>query len=135
MLTLAQARSALDAALACAATPLGIAVLDAGGNLVAFVRMDGASLYRFDIARAKAKGALGMGASTRELAARAQNNPAFFLSVTALAGVDLALSPGGVLVRDPHGAVVGAIGVSGDTPDTDEAVALAGAAAITGELM
>ncbi len=132
-LTLAQARTTLDAALAHAraqqAQPLAIMILDAGAHPVAFAREDGASLFRFDIARAKAAGALGMGADTRVIATRAASNPAFFQSVVAVTGGQLALSPGGVIIRDLEGRMIGAVGTSGDTGDIDEACALAGIAA------
>jgi uncharacterized protein GlcG (DUF336 family) len=128
-LTLAQARTIIDAALeqarADAAQPLAVVVLDAGAHPVAMQREDGASLFRFDIAKAKASGALGMGADTRTLAARAASNPVFFQSVAAATG-RLALSPGGVLIRDVEGAIVGAVGISGDTGDCDEACGRAG---------
>lgn len=116
---------ALDAARQRAAKPLAVVVLDAGGHPVAFAREDGASLFRFDIARAKAMGAIGMGDSTRVLAERAKGNPIFFQSVTAVVGGDVAFSPGGVLVRQ-DGAIIGAVGISGDTGDCDEECALAG---------
>lgn len=109
------------------AKPLGVIVLDAGGHPVAYERENGASLFRFDIARAKAMGALGMGADTRDLAARAAANPTFLNSVVVVTGGNLALSAGGVLIRADD-LVVGAVGVSGDTPDTDEACAIAGIA-------
>jgi uncharacterized protein GlcG (DUF336 family) len=129
-LTLHQARTIIDAALAKGrsdgAQPLAVVVLDAGAHPVATVREDGASLFRFDIAKAKAAGALGMGADTRILAARAASNPVFFQSVVAATGGRLALSPGGVLIRDVEGAVIGAVGISGDTGDCDEACAIAG---------
>jgi uncharacterized protein GlcG (DUF336 family) len=129
-LTLDQARTILDAGLAhgrgAGAQPLALILLDAGAHPVAFAREDGASLFRFDIARAKATGALGMGADTRAIAARSVNNPAFFQSVVAATGGQLALSPGGVLIRDGEGRLIGAIGVSGDTADVDEACAFAG---------
>ena len=132
-MTLDQADRIVDGALAEArarnAKPLGVMALDAGGRPVVFKREDGASLFRFDIARAKAMGALGMGADTRDIAARAANNPAFFTSVAIATGGDLALSPGGVLVRGAGGELVGAVGISGDTPDVDEACAFAGVAA------
>ena len=132
-LTLAHAERIVDAALdegrARGAKPLGLIVLDAGRHPVSFKREDGASLFRFDIARPKAMGALGMGADTREIAARAANNPTFFTSVAVATGGALVLSAGGVLVRDDAGAIIGAVGVSGDTPDIDEACALAGIAA------
>lgn len=132
-LDLRTARAILDGALSEArrrkAMPLAVIVLDAGGHPVAFCREDQASLFRFDIARAKAMGALGMGADTRELAARAAANPVFFTTVAIAAGGNLALSPGGVLVRGPDGTIVGAVGLSGDTGEVDEACALAGIAA------
>ena len=132
-LNLDRARTMLDGALAEAgarnAKPLAVIILDAGGHPIAFARQDKASLFRFDIARAKAMGALGMGADTRDIAARAAGNPAFFTSVAIATGGNLALSAGGVLVRDASGEIIGAIGISGDTPDLDEACALAGIAA------
>lgn len=109
--------------------PLAVIVIDSGGHPVAFAREDGASFFRHDIARAKAVGALGMGDDTRVLAERAKANPAFFQSVTAVVGGNIAFSPGGVLVRDASGIVIGAVGISGDTGDMDEACALAGIAA------
>jgi uncharacterized protein GlcG (DUF336 family) len=128
-LPLATARIILDAALAQAradsAQPIAISVLDAGAHPVAMLREDGASLFRFDIAKAKATGALGMGADTRVLATRAAANPVFFQSVAAATG-RLALSPGGVLIRDVEGTVMGAVGISGDTGERDEACAIAG---------
>jgi len=133
MITLALARTILDAALAharaAALQPLAVIVLDAGGHPIAFAREDGASLFRHDIARAKALGALGMGADTRVLAERAQANPVFFQSVAAVVGGAIAFSPGGVLVHDADGAILGAVGISGDTGDRDEACARAGIAA------
>ena len=132
-LNLDRARTMLDGALAEAgargAKPLAVIILDAGGHPIAFARQDKASLFRFDIARAKALGALGMGADSREIAARAAGNPAFFTSVAIATGGHLALSAGGVLVRDDQGEIIGAIGISGDTPDLDEACAFAGIAA------
>lgn len=120
--TLAEARSRN-------AKPLAVIVLDAGGHPVAFQREDGASLFRFDIARAKAMGALGMGVDTRELATRAAGNPAFFTTVAIATGGNLALSPGGVVLRDERDAAIGSVGVSGDTGDCDEECAFAGIAA------
>ncbi len=106
--------------------PLAVMVLDAGGHPVAFKRQDKASLFRHDIAKAKALTALGMGSDTRTLAARAANNPVFFNSLSATTNGNLVLAPGGVLIRDAQGELLGAIGISGDTGDIDEACALAG---------
>ena len=116
--TLAEARSR-------SAKPLAVIVLDAGGHPVAFAREDGATMFRHDIARAKAVGALGMGDDTRVIAERARGNPAFFQSVTAVVGGNIAFSPGGVLIRHA-GAIIGAVGVSGDTGDCDEECAIVG---------
>jgi uncharacterized protein GlcG (DUF336 family) len=128
-LVLSAAQTVVTAALAEArvrsAKPLAVIVLDAGGHPVAFAREDGASLFRYDIARAKAMGALGMGVDTRVTTERVQSNPAFFQSVTAIVGGNIAFSPGGVLIRQ-GGAILGAVGISGDTGDCDEECALAG---------
>ena len=128
-LTLAAAQIIVSAALEEARTrgakPLAVIVLDAGGHPVAFAREDGASLFRHDIARAKAMGALGMGDDTRVLTERAKGNPAFFQSVSVAVGGNIAFSPGGVLIRQA-GAIIGAVGISGDTGDCDELCAFAG---------
>lgn len=128
-LTLAAAQTILAATLAEArrrsAKPLAAVVLDAGGHPVAFAREDGASLFRHDIARAKALGAIGMGDDTRVLAERAKANPAFFQSVAVAVGGQIAYSPGGVLIR-AGGEIIGAVGVSGDTGDLDEECAVIG---------
>ena len=133
MISLDQAQTIVGGALshgrALKVKPLAVIVMDTGGHAIAFAREDGASFFRHDIARAKAVGALGMGDDTRVLAERAKGNPAFFQSVTAVVGGNIAFSPGGVLVREASGLMVGAVGISGDTGDMDEACALAGIAA------
>ena len=130
---LAQATAIVDAAMAEARRrnflPLGIAVLDAGGHLVAFQREDGAGFLRFDIAYGKAWGALGLGIGTRELTERAAKSPAFVAALGAVSQGRIVPSPGGVLIADAHGEVVGAVGISGDVGDNDEACAVAGIAA------
>lgn len=129
-LSLIQAQQIVSGTLAEArargAQPLAVVVLDAGGHPVAFAREDGATFFRHDIAKAKATGALGMGADTRVLAQRAAGNPAFFQGVAVTVGGQIAFSPGGVLVRNSAGDVIGAVGVSGDTGDCDEDCARAG---------
>lgn len=128
-LTLSAAQAVVNGTLAEArarsAKPLAVAVLDAGGHLVAFAREDGATIFRYDIARAKAMGALGMGEDTRVIAERAKTHTLFYQSVTSVVGGLLAFSPGGVLIRD-HGQVIGAVGVSGDVGDCDEVCAIVG---------
>lgn len=120
----------LEHARAKSFKPLGVAVLDARGALLAYAAEDGSSLRRQDIAMAKANGALGMGLGSRTLAARARIAPAFIGSLSGLMQGGLAPAPGGVLVRTADGVLLGAIGVSGDTSDNDEAAALAGVAAV-----
>ena len=132
-LTLDQATAIAAATLAEGArrglAPLTVAVLDAGGILIVLQRQDRASSLRPEIAVGKAAGALGMGMSSRKLAAIAQERPSFFAALTALAPRGMVPAAGGVLVVDASGAVLGAVGVTGDTSDADEACALAGVAA------
>lgn len=118
--------------------PMTVAVLDAGGHLVAFAREDGSSLLRERIARGKALGALNMGVGSRALAARAAAHPQFINAVTTLAEGNLVPVPGGVLVRvaasgqteaggaGGAGGIIGAVGVSGHHPDQDEECAVVG---------
>ena len=100
------------------------AVLDAGGHVLALKRETDAGLLRPQIASAKASGALGFGFDSREIGRRAAQAPAFFAAVSTLGPV--VPSAGGVLIRNEDGVVVGAVGVSGDKPDEDEACAMAG---------
>ena len=129
-LTLAQASAITDAALskarAEACAPLTVAVLDAGGHLVAFKREDRSGILRFDIAYGKAWGALGMGFGSREWSARVQTSPAFFTAIAAASGGRVVPAPGGVLIESADGEVIGAVGISGDASDKDEACAIAG---------
>lgn len=106
--------------------PLTVAVLDSGGYLVAFKREDRSGLLRYDIAFGKAWGTLGMGFGSRELAERSQKMPAFFGALVAASGGRLIPVPGGVLIKNAASEVVGAVGISGDTADKDEACAVAG---------
>ena len=129
MLSLAQARSIVDEALASARDqsfpPMTVAVLDAGGHLLSFAREDRSSLLRERIARGKALGALNMGVGSRALSARAESHPHFVSALVALAGGDLVPVPGGVLVRDPSSReILGALGVTGHLSDNDEACAV-----------
>jgi uncharacterized protein GlcG (DUF336 family) len=134
VLNLATAQKIIDAALAHSQAqgykPMGLAVLDESGQLKAFAREDGASMFRFDIARAKAWGAVGMGASSRVLAQRAKDNPNFFVSLAATAEGKFLAQPGAVLVKNAAGEVLGAVGASGGTGDEDEAICIAGIEAV-----
>lgn len=123
------ARETLSEAHARGARPLAVVVLDGGGCPLVLERQEDASLFRGDIAWGKAAATLGMGQGGRTLAARAKAAPAFFQSLPATTGGRFVPAAGGVLIRDAERAVIGAVGVSGDTPDVDEACALAGVAA------
>ena len=105
--------------------PLTIAVLDAGGAVVALERSDGASRMRPDIATGKANGAIALGMGSRAIFRRAQEQPYFIQSMNALARGVLVPVPGGVLIRDDSGEILGAVGITGDTSDNDEACAVA----------
>jgi uncharacterized protein GlcG (DUF336 family) len=130
VLTLAQASTIIDVALKTARAsnfqPLSVAVLDAGGHLVAFKREDKSGILRFDIAFGKAWGGLGMGFGSRTLFERAEKTPMFFTTLAAASGGRVVTNPGGVLIRNAAGDIVGAVGISGDTSDNDEICAIAG---------
>jgi uncharacterized protein GlcG (DUF336 family) len=106
--------------------PLTVVVLDAGGHVVSVEREDGASNNRFEIAYGKAYGALALGMGSRSLMARAEQQAYFIASAAAAIGGKLVPVPGGVLVKDETGTVVGCVGVSGDASDNDELAAIAG---------
>ncbi len=106
--------------------PLTVAVLDAGGHPVALEREDGSGVLRAEIAQGKAYAALGLGIASRTIGARNEGREAFLAAAAAAAGGRFVPVAGGVLVLDPSLDVLGAVGVSGDTSDADEACALAG---------
>lgn len=118
------AGQALTAGREISAAPLTVAVLDSGGHLIALQREDGASLLRPQIAIGKAWGAIAMGKGSRLLALDAQQRPAFIAALNSLGQGSVVPAPGGVLIRDQEGKVLGAIGISGDTSDIDEQVAI-----------
>ena len=127
---LEQARTIIAGALAKATDtgllPLSVVVLDAGGHTTAFERQDGASAMRFKIAHGKAYGAIAMGLGSRALYERAQKQAYFIDAMNALADGALVPVPGGVLVRDANGELLGAVGVTGDNSENDEMCAIAG---------
>jgi uncharacterized protein GlcG (DUF336 family) len=106
--------------------PLTVAVLDARGVLKHLESEDGASLMRAKIAHGKAYGAIAMGLGSRALQDRSLQQPQFIDAMNALAGGALVPVPGGVLARSAKGDIVGAVGITGDTSDNDEACAIAG---------
>ena len=129
-LPLAAAEKIVDGALAAGAAhamhPLTVVVLDTGGHVIAVKRQDGCGIMRADVATGKAWGALGMGISSRLLRDRLADRPAFQGALAAVSDGRFVPVPGGVLVRDKRGAVVGAVGVTGDTSENDAAAARAG---------
>lgn len=129
-LTLEQANTIINSALAHARdskfAPLSVVVLDDSGNLIAMQRDNGASMFRFDIATGKAWASVAMGASSRSLAQRAQENPNFFVTLAATAEGKFLPQTGGVLIRNAAGGILGAAGASGASGDQDEAAVIYG---------
>lgn len=124
------AQKILEAALLYASEhgfkPMAVGVIDARGALKTFGAQDGTSLKRGEIALAKANGAVALGMGSRALMKRAETQGYFIAAATAAIGGALVPVPGGVLVKDAAGILLGAVGISGDTSDNDEAAALAG---------
>ena len=130
-LTLHQAEKAIAAAQAKARDlnlKMNIAVVDAGANLTAFARMDGAWLGSVDIALKKAKTARYFDMPTGELGKISQPGNSLYQIEVSNGG--LITFPGGIPIKDASGEVIGAIGVSGSTVENDHAVAEAGVKAL-----
>jgi uncharacterized protein GlcG (DUF336 family) len=127
-LTLSQANALIDAAFTKGAElglkPLTVTIHDPGGHLIACQRQDGASTMRVKLAGGKACGALALGVSSRKIGDMAVERPHFVASVDTMAEGGMVPAAGGVIVSDGED-IVGAIGVTGDTSDNDEACALA----------
>lgn len=138
-LTLDQAEAIATGAFAFAArsglAPLALVVFDAGGNVVLSKRQDGAGATRLAVAHAKGAGAAGMGVPSASLFNMFKENPGFAAAISVAAKGDFAAQPGGALIVDGD-MVVGAVGISGDTGDKDNAAAVAGieAAGLTAAL-
>ncbi|UWR00786.1 heme-binding protein [Rhodobacteraceae bacterium S2214] len=109
--------------------PLSVVVLDAGGHVKAFEREDGAAPGRFAIAHGKAYGCVMLGMTGSAQMARAEQQAYFMDAVNGAFGGQVVPVPGGVIVRGDDGAVIGAVGVTGDTSDNDLEAAMAGIAA------
>ncbi|GLK72617.1 heme-binding protein [Ancylobacter dichloromethanicus] len=121
--------TALDHCRAGHFKPMAVVVLDARGAVKVSAAEDGTSLKRFEVAHGKAYGALALGMGSRSIFKRAKEQAFFVASVTSVVGGALVPVPGGVLIRDAAGEVIGAVGISGDTSENDEAAAGAGIAA------
>jgi uncharacterized protein GlcG (DUF336 family) len=129
-ISLAQASAVVDATLKKARElkqmPQTAVVLDAGGHVVCAKREDGSGIIRFEVAVGKAYGALGMGWGSRTMMERAAQNPNFLTAIVAASGGRMVPNPGGILIRDGGGQILGALGISGDTGDNDEIIGVAG---------
>lgn len=129
-ISLEQAKKIIAGALAKGAQegflPLSVVVLDAGGHTTAFERQDGASAMRFKIAHGKAYGCIAMGLGARALYERVQKQAYFLDAMNSLADGALVPVPGGALIRNSKGYLLGAVGVTGDNSDNDELCAIAG---------
>ena len=129
-ITLDQARTIVDASLAkgreLGLKPLSVIILDPRGAITAALSEDGVSQLRAKIAHGKANAAIGLGMGSRALMNRAEQQAYFIQAVNGAFGGDMVPVPGGVLIRGSGGALLGAVGISGDTSDNDEAAAIAG---------
>ena len=130
LLTLEKANKIIEAAIKKARelklSPLTVVVLDESGHLKAMQREDGASMIRQEIAIAKAWGAVNMGVSSRSLAAVAVQRPDFMNALISISDGKIMPAPGGVLIRDKGNRLIGAVGISGDSPEQDERCAITG---------
>ena len=129
-ISLSQSRKLIEAALAKGRAldlkPLSVVVLDPRAAMVAMMSEDGVSQMRARIAHGKANAAIALGMGTRALMNRAEQQAYFIQALNGVAGGDMVPVPGGVLIQDQEGALLGAVGISGDTSDNDEAAAIAG---------
>ena len=127
---LSQSRKLIEAALAKGRAldlkPLSVVVLDPRAAMVAMMSEDGVSQMRARIAHGKANAAIALGMGTRALMNRAEQQAYFIQALNGVAGGDIVPVPGGVLIQDQEGTLLGAVGISGDTSDNDEAAAIAG---------
>ena len=129
-ISLSQSRTIIEGALAEGRVldlkPLSVVVLDPRAAMVAMMSEDGVSQMRARIAHGKANAAIALGMGTRALMNRAEQQAYFIQAVNGVAGGDMVPVPGGVLIQDQAGTLLGAVGISGDTSDNDEAAAIAG---------
>jgi uncharacterized protein GlcG (DUF336 family) len=130
IITLAQAERIIDAAIERGAAlncrPLSVIVVEPGCKVKAFKKEDGSSMIRFEMAFGKAYAALSLGRSSKLVRERAVERPIFMRYLIAASGEQIFPEGGGMLIRDDHGEVIGAVGVTGDTEDRDEELAIHG---------
>lgn len=129
-ITLNQAERIIDAILQRGAAlnccPLSVIVVEPGCKVKAFKKEDGSSMIRFEMAYGKAYAALSLGRSSKLVRERAQERPIFMRYLVAASGDQIFPEGGGMLIRDDSGEVIGAVGVTGDTEDRDEELAVHG---------
>ncbi|GGG64357.1 hypothetical protein GCM10011415_08660 [Salipiger pallidus] len=119
-------RKTFDTGKEMGLNPLSVVVLDDGGNIIAFERQDGASPGRFQIAHGKAYGAVMLGMPGSAQMKRAEAQAYFIAAANGAFGGSLIPVPGGILVKDSKGRVLGALGVTGDSSDNDATAGKAG---------
>src|ERR1700758_1105239 len=128
--TLDQAERIIDAIIERGAAldcrPISVIVVEPGCKVKAFRKEDGASMIRFEMAYGKAYAALSLGRSSKLVRERAVERPIFMRYLIAASGAQIFPEGGGMLIRDDNGEVIGAVGVTGDTEDRDEELAVHG---------
>lgn len=130
MITLTQSNRIIEAIfsrgreLSC--RPLSAVVVEPGAKVKAFQKEDGSSMMRFEMAYGKAYAALALGRSSTLVRVRAEERPMFMQYLIRASGDQLFPEGGGMLIRDKDGEVIGAVGVTGDTQERDEELAVHG---------
>jgi uncharacterized protein GlcG (DUF336 family) len=129
-ITLAQANRIIEAILArgieMKCRPLSVVVVEPGCIVKAFQKEDGSSMVRFEMAYGKAYAALALGRSSKLVRIRNEQKPVFMRYLLSATDDKIFPEGGGMLIRDANGNVVGAVGVTGDTEDRDEELAIHG---------
>ncbi len=119
------AQNALKKSSELGLQPLAVVVLDNRASLRICLNQDGTAIHRHRVAHGKANAAMSLGMGSRSLGSRAEAQAYFVDSVGRMMDGDFIPVPGGVLIRNDDGEIIGAVGISGDTSDNDEAVAVA----------
>ena len=124
-LSLTIAQAALKNGAELGLKPLAVVVLDDRASMRICLNQDGTAIHRHRVAHGKANAAMSLGMGSRALGARAEVQAYFVDAVGRMMDGDFIPVPGGVLIRDTEGGLLGAVGISGDTSDNDEAAAVA----------